>query len=163
MRGELILKNSGRWKQTLPAIALTAVITFACVWPLMTRVQAEGLMRGVMAALVTYILFRVLYPVLVKMMPGGDKDSTVIWELTGDELHLGEDIVPLHTIKMVYCWPNRDALGHQLPGWTVNIETTGKNRVLCSVEEGADCASSVQRLHDLVTALGYGEHWIEEQ
>lgn len=162
MTGKLILKNSGRWKQTLPAVVLTAVVTFICVWPLMTRVKADGLMLGAMAALVTYILWRVLYPVLAKMLPGGENTSTLDWELTGEALRLGMDTIPLDTIRMVHCWPNRDALGHPLEGWTVNIETTGKNRVLCSLEDGPDVQASVESVHALVTALGYESRWTEE-
>ena len=162
MNGELILKNSGRWKQTLPAVVLTIGATFLFVWPLMTRVQTGGIMRGIMAALVTYILFRCLYPVLAKAMPGGEKNITLTWEVTWDALKLGEDSIPLDSIKQVHCWPNRDALGNSLAGWIVNIETTGKNRMLCSVEEGPEVETSVEGLHEMVKALGYGERWVEE-
>ncbi len=162
MTGELILKSGVRWKQILPAVVLTAGVTFAVVWPMMTRMKGDGLMWAAMAALMTYVLWRVLYPLLVKLMPGGEKPGAVVWELRGDVLQLGEDTIPLDSIKMVHCWPNRDALGHRLEGWTVNIETTGKNRVLCSVEDGPQVQASEESVHALVTALGYESSWVEE-
>ena len=164
MTGELILKNAKRWKQILPAVVLTAIATFACVWPLMTRVRADGLMKGIMAALVTYILWRVLYPVLAGMMPGGDKVLRQSWSLSGGKLQLGDRTLELANVKMVHCWPNRDALGHQLSGWIVNIEMEGsrKNCILYSLDEGKDVDASVESLHQLVTALGYEARWVEE-
>ena len=61
----------------------------------------------------------------------------------------------------MYCWPNRDALGHTGAGWTINIETTGKNQVLRSLTEGEDLERSVGQLRALVEALGYGSRWEE--
>lgn len=165
MTGELILKNAKRWKQILPAVVLTALATFACVWPLMTRVQTgDMMMRAIMAALVTYILWRVLYPVLAGMMPGGDKILKQTWTLSDGTLRLNEKTIALSDIKMVHCWPNRDALGHQLSGWIVNIEMKGskKNHILYSLDEGQNVDASVESLHQLVTALGYEARWVEE-
>ena len=164
MTGELILKNGKRWKQILPAVVLTVVATFACVWPLIHHVKAAGMMKGIMAALITYILFRTLYPALAGMMPGGAKVLRTAWSVTGDALTIGEDRIALADIKLVHCWPNRDALGHQLSGWIVNIETKPghKNRILYSLDEGQEVETSVERLHELVTALGYGARWVEE-
>ena len=44
--------------------------------------------------------------------------------------------------------------------WTINIETTGKNRLLKSAD-GADAEDSIQSLYDLVEALGYRSQWKE--
>ena len=66
---------------------------------------------------------------------------------------------PLRSIKNVYCWPNRDALGVTNPGWTVNIKTTGKNLLLRSLREGEEAERSALRLRALVVALGYEDNW----
>jgi hypothetical protein len=54
---------------------------------------------------------------------------------------------------MVHCWQKNGA-------WTINIETTGKNRLLKSAD-GADAEDSIQSLYDLVEALGYRSQWKE--
>lgn len=165
MSGELILKNSKRWKQVLPAVLLTALATFFLVWLLMGRRSAStsDILMGIMVVVLAYILFRTLYPALVKLMPGGDKTLHLRWRLTGDALELGEETISLDNIRKVHCWPNRDALGHRLAGWIVNIETVkGKNHVLCSVDEGDGVDESVESLHQLVSALGYESGWVEE-
>ena len=66
-------------------------------------------------------------------------------------LTLGETEIPQKTIKMVYCW-EKDG------DWTVNIETTGKNQLLRSVEGDA---RSVRQLYALVDALGFRSQWRE--
>ena len=64
---------------------------------------------------------------------------------------------------MVHCWPNRDALGHQGAGWTVNIETTGKTELLRSRTGEKEAKQSARQLRALVVALGYGSAWAEEE
>ena len=66
-------------------------------------------------------------------------------------LTLGETEIPQKTIKMVYSW-EKDG------DWTVNIETTGKNQLLRSVEGDA---RSVRQLYALVDALGFRSQWRE--
>ena len=87
--------------------------------------------------------------------------KTSSWRVTPDTLYLGETAIPRSSIRQVYCWPNRDALGHKGTGWTINIETTGKNQVLRSLTEGEDLERSVQQLRAMVVALGYGDRWEE--
>ena len=78
-----------------------------------------------------------------------------------DTLVLGEVSIPRESIKMVHCWPNRDSLGFSTPGWTVNIETDGKNQVLRTLTEGSPAETSAALLRELVVALGYGRNWPE--
>lgn len=162
MKGELTLKNGNGWKKTLPAALLTAVLTFACVLPMMRHMKKEqGLMMLIMVAIVTYILWRVLFPVLTGLVPG-EKTHTVPWTIADGVLTLGEDKITLSDIKEVHCWPNRDALGNAQPGWTVNIEMAGKqkNRVLRTLDDSKqDVSGSEEKLHALVDAMGYGANW----
>ena len=162
MSGELILKNSQRWKQTVPAVLLTIGAAFILVALLAHSMKMSAMTYTLLGAVLAYILFRTLYPRIVKAMPGGTRELRKTWTLTGDTLQLGEETIPLDNIKMLHCWPNRDALGHQLTGWLVNIETKkGRNHVLCSLDEG-DVEASVESLHALVTALGYEARWVAE-
>ena len=168
MSGELILKNNDRWKRTLPAVVVTTLVTFGFVL-LMQRffgaevLEAYGVMGAILIALLTYVVFRSFYPAACSLLHSGAKVLPVPWTLTGTALMLGKDEIRLDNIKMVHCWPNRDALGHDQGGWIVNIETKqGRNRVLCSVDEGSGVADSVERLKELVEALGYRDRWVEE-
>ncbi len=162
MTGELILKNGKRWKRTLPAVLLTALATFLLVWLLVARKGTSDMLLGIMVVVLAYVLFRSLYPALVSILPGGDAVERLPWKITGDALVLGEETVALDNIRQVHCWPNRDALGHQLSGWIVNIETVkGKNHVLCSLDEGSGVEESVESLHQLVAALGFESQWTE--
>lgn len=121
----------------------------------------EGLARAALAAVLAYVIFRVFYPVIAGALGRGQTGRTVTWRLDGETLDLGELKIPRASIKMVHCWPNRDALGHQGGGWTVNIETTGKNQVLRTLTEGEDLERSVTGLRALVAALGYDSQWQE--
>ena len=82
--------------------------------------------------------------------------------LTEEQLTIGSDAIPLDTVKMVHCWTNRSALGTADGRLTVNIETSGKNRVLRSLRAGEEAAESERRLRELVTALGYGARLPEQ-
>ena len=160
MSGELILETNQNWKRVVPALLLSCIAAGALSVALLNLVHLEGMGLAVTAALVVYVLFRIFYPALEKRMPGGGS-RTAVWTITGTDLTLEGRTIPLRSIKNVYCWPNRDALGHSLPGWSVNIETTGRNQLLRSVAEGPLADRSVQQLHDLVDALGYGVRWPE--
>ena len=164
MNGELILKKTKKWKKILPSVAVTALVTFLFIMLLVRRMEAGTLMVGIMAALVTYILFRTLYPTLSGLFDGGEKAVTVPWSYSGAALQLGEETIAMEHVKMVHCWPNRDALGHTLPGWIVNIEGEKghKNHILYSLDEGDRVEASVETLHELVIALGYKDSWTEE-
>lgn len=160
MSGELILENKS-WARTALALAGTCVPAVGLTVLLLSYVPLEGLPLLVCAALLVYVLFRVFYPAVSRLLPRGQEQPRT-WTVTPDTLLLGETAVPRDTIKMVHCWPNRDALGHAGAGWVVNIETTGKNHLLRSLSEGEAADRSVRQLRALVIALGYGAQWREE-
>lgn len=160
MSGELILEKSD-WRRVLAAVVGVCILDGVLMVLLLPRLHMTGMTRAVVAAVTAYVVFRLLYPALEGMIPGGKE--TLNWKLTADTLYLGQAAVDRSTIKMVHCWPNRDALGNRGGGVTVNIETTGKNRVLRSVRDGADADASGRQLRSLVTALGYGSQWPAEQ
>lgn len=161
MSGELLIKNHiGR--QTVPAVllacagAIALTLLIARFWPM-----ENSFARGAVLALLAYVLFRVFYPVCTDLFSKGKAGSGGTWRVTEDTLYLNNLAIPRSTIKMVHCWPNRDALGNGGTGWTVNIETTGKNHVLRSLTQGADAERSAQQLRAMVIALGYGSQWPE--
>ena len=156
MSGEVKVRKSD-WQRTLAAVLLGCLLDGVLMYLFLRRVELTGLARGIVAALGAYVIFRLLYPMTAGMFPGGREETT--WMVTADKLVLGQTEIPLDTIKMVHCWPNRDALGHAGAGWTVNIETTGKNHLLRSLTEGEGLDQSVRQLRALVVALGYGGQW----
>ena len=160
MSGQLTLEKT-EWKRTLLAVVLAAAVAAALMLLLLPRLGLTGFARGAVAALGAYVLFRVLYPLTAGLFPGGGTELT--WQVTADKLVLGQTEIPLDAIKMVHCWPNRDALGHRSAGWVVNIETTGKNQLLRSRTGETEAKQSARQLRALVTALGYGSAWAEEE
>ena len=126
------------------------------------RLSLTGMGLAITAALTAYVLFRVLYPIFDQMFSKGERGEGGTWRVTPDTLYLNDAAIPRNTIKMVHCWPNRDALGHTEAGWTVNIEAQGKNQVLRSLKEGEDVERSARQLRALVIALGYQSRWPEE-
>lgn len=164
MSGELLLENESWWKSRLPAAVLAALVSALLCWaaaPLLNRWHMTGLTRQVTVALLALILWWAVYPVISRAFPGRGQNRRTAWTLTADTLLLGDVSIPLDEIKMVHCWPNRSALGTAGAGWTVNIETAGKNRVLRSLTRGEDSEQSARLLRELVTALGYGSQWRE--
>ena len=158
MTGELILENGG-WKRRLPAAAAIAVLALLVVWPavkLMVRRGGHGLMLQISTAVLALVLWWVLYPAVSRLFFREKENGRVRWTLTGDSLTIGEDVIPLGTVKMVHCWANRSALGTADGGLTVNIETSGKNRVLRSLRSGQEAETSDRLLRELVEAMGYG-------
>ena len=158
MTGELILEN-GVWKRRLPAAAATAVLALLVVWPavkLMVRRGVHGLMLQISTAVLALVLWWVLYPVVSRLFSRERENGRVRWTLTEDSLTIGEDVIPLGTVKAVHCWANRSALGTADGGLTVNIETSGKNRVLRSLRSGQEAETSDRLLRELVEAMGYG-------
>ena len=163
MSGKLILEKEEGWKQVLPALALSVAATVLVVLLLVIRIPLEGMAQKIVVALLTYLIFRVFYRTACQLLPGRETTRTLTWTLTEDALTLGGTVIPRESIRQVHCWPNRDALGHERTGWTVNIETTGKNQVLRSVTEGPGVDISARQLRELVAALGYGDRWKEPE
>ncbi len=162
MEGELIVKGKGRGRQIVLTALCTGILTFLLVLPMMRGWKITGLTAGLVTAAVTYILWRMLYPLLSRLLPG-EKESRIPWTLEGEKLRLGAETLDLNRLKKVHCWPNRDALGNKNPGWIVNLETTqGKNYLFRSLEEGEGLDQSIQSLKTLVEALGYGSSWAQE-
>lgn len=159
MSGKLTLENGGVWKHTVPVILLSAAAAILVDLLVVVRLPLEGLAQTIVIALVTYVLFRIFYPAFSQLLPQQEVLRTVSWTLTAETLTIGDDVIPRDTIRQVHCWPNRDALGNRFAGWTVNIETKGKNRVLRSVTDEKLAESSARHLRELVEALGYGRVW----
>ena len=161
MSGELLLENNGRWKRIVPAVLVTCLLTGGVMALCLRRLSLTGMGLAITAALTAYVLFRVLYPIFDQAFSKGERGEGGTWRVTPDTLYLNDAAIPRNTIKMVHCWPNRDALGHAGTGWTVNIETTGKNHLLRSLTGGEDADRSIRQLRALVVALGYGVRWQE--
>ena len=159
MSGELLLKASSARRTALSVAGAVLAAGFVTFLFLRLSPLEEGLARAALAAVLAYVIFRVFYPVIAGALGRGQTGRTVAWRLDGETLDLGELAIPRASIKMVHCWPNRDALGHAGAGWTVNIETTGKNHLLRSLTEGEGLDQSVRQLRALVVALGYGGQW----
>lgn len=159
MSGELTLEKSG-WPRLAATVAAVCALDAALMVFLLPHLHLTGMAQAVVCALTAYLLFRLLYPAISALLPGGQQ--SVSWSVTATELRLGGQTVDRDTIKMVHCWPGRDALGNRRSGYTVNIETAGKNFLLRSAAEGQDAEKSVAQLRALVSALGYGRQWPEE-
>lgn len=162
MSGKLTLETGGGWKRTALLLLASTGITVLIVLPLAQRLPLEGMSRGAVMALLAYAVFRASYGAFSAGIPGRDPVTTVTWVLTEDALTIGDDVIPRESIRQVHCWPNRDSLGYAREGWTVNIETTGKNRLLRTAGEKALADQSTRQLRALVAALGYGSRWPEE-
>ena len=68
MSGELLLESR---KGTLPALLLSCLATAGLALVFVRRLPLQGgLARGGVAALLAYVLFRVLYPALRGLFPG---------------------------------------------------------------------------------------------
>lgn len=159
MSGELTLEKSG-WPRLAATVAAVCALDAALMVFLLPHLHLTGMAQAVVCALTAYLLFRLLYPAISALLPGGQQ--SVSWSVTATELRLGGQTVDRDTIKMVHCWPGRDALGNRRSGYTVNIETAGKNFLLRSASEGQDAEKSAAQLRALVSALGYGRQWPEE-
>ncbi len=159
MSGELTLEKSG-WPRLAATVAAVCALDAALMVFLLPHLHLTGMAQAVVCALTAYLLFRLLYPAISALLPGGQQ--SVSWSVTATELRLGGQTVDRDAIKMVHCWPGRDALGNRRSGYTVNIETAGKNFLLRSAAEGQDAEKSAAQLRALVSALGYGRQWPEE-
>ena len=159
MSGEVMIEN-GSWGRTALALVCSCAVAGGATFPVVSRLSMEGMPLVIAAALLGYVLFRICYPRFSKLFPQRE-DRVLTWTVTPATLTLGETAIPRDTIRMVHCWPNRDALGHTGTGWTVNIETTGKNQLLRSLTGGDGADRSARQLRALVVALGYGAQWPE--
>ena len=159
MSGELTLEKSG-WPRLAATVAAVCALDAARMVFLLPHLHLTGMAQAVVCALTAYLLFRLLYPAISALLPGGQQ--SVSWSVTATELRGGGQTVDRDAIKMVHCWPGRDALGNRRSGYTVNIETAGKNFLLRSAAEGQDAEKSAAQLRALVSALGYGRQWPEE-
>ena len=104
-------------------------------------------MLQVCAAVTSLGLFWGLLSCFGTLFSSGDP-QTVRWTLTEETLRLGKDVIPRESIRMVHCWKRGDR-------HVVNIETTGRNRVL----RGVPGEEPDEALRALVEALGYGRKW----
>ena len=160
--GHLLLAADADVKRTLiataGAVACAAVISMV----LLRYMPHSGPTAAVGTAILAYVLYRVFYKSFFAMMAEKKLQGHMRWFVTKEEVVLGPTVIDRSAIRNVHCWPNRDALGNVLGGWTVNIETTGKNHLLRSLKEGPDMERSVNSLHALVEAMGYGRNWKEQ-
>ena len=163
MTGKLIVKGGADWKRTLLVGGLSGIVSVVLVLLLVRRLPLSGMAQMLVVALLTYVILRVFFRTFSSLIPQKQTGQTLDWTLDEKTLTLGEDTIPLESIRQVHCWPNRDAMGYDLPGWKVNIETSGKNRLLCTLTEGEEMEESVRRLRRLVAALGYGYNWVEPE
>lgn len=157
MSGEVTIKSSSGWQSRMLALLITAVVVIMLTLPVVRSLTARaqtGMMTQIGIAIVVPVLIWLLYPQMMKLLPGGQKkNETLRWSIQSGDLTLGETVIPLRTIKMVHCWQKEGS-------WTINIETTGKNQLLRSAE-GEEAARSVRQLYALVDALGYRSQWRE--
>lgn len=161
MSGKLLLEPDAQWGRSVPAAIVSVLASFLLVVvsysALETRVELEGIAFQVAAVVTAYILFRFIYPVVAGWMGRGE-EQTLPWTLTEQTLTLGTVSIPRDKIRKVHCWPGRNALGQSTGNMVVNIETTGKNRVLRTLS-GDRAQESADALEQLVRALGYGADW----
>ena len=161
MSGKLLLEPDAQWGRSVPAAIISVLASFLLVVvsysALETQVDLDGIAFQVAAVVTAYILFRFIYPVVAGWMGRGE-EQTIPWMLTEESLTIGPRSIPRQSIRKVHCWPGRNALGQSTGNMVVNIETTGKNRVLRTLS-GARAEESAASLEQLVRALGYGDAW----
>ena len=145
MSGEIRLEQGG-WRQWLPwllSLAVAISLLFLAV-SYMARRGLGGIGLQIGSAVIALALCWALRACLAPLFAG--KGASMRWTLEGDILTLDGDAIPLSSIRRVHCWKKGE-------GHIVNIETTGKNRLLRPAP-GGDAA-----LRQMVEALGYGQSW----
>ena len=169
-----ILVSAGSGRRTLLrlvlSLAATAVVAYL-LWPValpfLERVHMEPLWgienmtkiaRSAVVAVGVYVVFSLLSYCFERLMPDNGETGTLPWRVEDETLTLGEVSIPLESIRKVHCWPGRNILGQSTGNVVVNIETTGKNQVLRSLD-GERARESEAALEELVRALGYGAAW----
>lgn len=140
MSGELTIQERSL-KAELATLLLSGAAAAALTLVLFRFLRVGGPTAGAAGALSAYVAYRVLYGAL-----NPSTSRRIAWALTDAELCLDGKTIPRASVRGVYCWPNRDALGHTRPGWVVNIETGRRNTLLRSED--------AQALETLVRALG---------
>ena len=161
MTGKLILKAEGTWKRTALVWLLSFAVAVVILVPLASLLPLEGLARGAVLAIAAYVLVRCAYRLFSTLLPRQEVMRQMTWTVTEDALILDGKTIPRSAIRNVHCWPNRDSMGFSTSGWTVNIETDGKNELLRTLTEGSPAETSAALLRELVAALGYGRNWPE--
>ena len=144
MSGEITVKERNR-KAELVALATAFAAAFALTMLVFRFLDVGGAVRGAAGALTAYVLCRAAYG---RLRPSGNV-RRIAWTLSDTELVIDGGATPRASIRNVYCWPNRDAFGHERPGRVVNIETDRKNTLLRS----SDTDDAGQELEALVRAL----------
>lgn len=169
-----ILVSAGSGRRTLLrlvlSLAATAVVAYL-LWPValpfLERVHMEPLWgienmtkiaRSAVVAVGVYVVFSLLSYCFERLLPDNGETGTLPWRVEDETLTLGEVSIPLESIRKVHCWPGRNILGQSTGNVVVNIETTGKNQVLRSLD-GERARESEAALEELVRALGYGAAW----
>lgn len=140
MSGEITVQERSL-KAELVTLILAGAAASALTLVLFRVARVGGAVAGIAGALSAYVAYRILYGAL-----NPSTSRRIAWALTDAELLLDGNTIPRASIRGVYCWPNRDALGHTRPGRVVNIETGRRNTLLRS--------SDAQALETLVHALG---------
>lgn len=161
MTGKLILKAEGTWKRTALVWLLSFAVAVVILVPLASLLPLEGMARGAVLAIAAYVLVRCAYRLFSTLLPRQEVMRQMTWTVTEDALILDGKTIPRSAIRNVHCWPNRDSMGFSTSGWTVNIETDGKNELLRTLTEGSPAETSAALLRELVAALGYGRNWPE--
>ena len=161
MTGKLILKAEGTWKRPALVWLLSFAVAVVILVPLASLLPLEGMARGAVLAIAAYVLVRCAYRLFSTLLPRQEVMRQMTWTVTEDALILDGKTIPRSAIRNVHCWPNRDSMGFSTSGWTVNIETDGKNELLRTLTEGSPAETSAALLRELVAALGYGCNWPE--
>ena len=161
MTGKLILEAEGTWKRTALVWLLSFAVAVVILVPLASLLPLEGMARGAVLAIAAYVLVRCAYRLFSTLLPRQEVMRQMTWTVTEDALILDGKTIPRSAIRNVHCWPNRDSMGFSTSGWTVNIETDGKNELLRTLTEGSPAETSAALLRELVAALGYGRNWPE--
>lgn len=169
-----ILVSAGSGRRTLLRLVLSLAGTAAAAYllwpvaqPLLERVHVEpmwgienmtAIARSALMAVGAYVVFSLLSYCFERLLPDSGEIGTLPWRVESETLTLGEVSIPLENIRKVHCWPGRNILGQSTGNVVVNIETTGKNQVLRSLD-GERAHESEAALEELVRALGYGAAW----
>lgn len=169
-----IMVSAGSGRRTLLRLVLSLAATAAAAYllwptvePLLERVNVGAMWgiqnmtkiaRSALVAVGAYVVFSLLWYCFERLLPDSGEAGMLPWRVESGTLTLGEASIPLESIRKVHCWPGRNALGQSTGNMVVNIETTGKNRVLRTLS-GARAEESAASLEQLVRALGYGDAW----
>ena len=105
MSGEVKVRKSD-WQRTLAAVLLGCLLDGVLMYLFLRRVELTGLARGIVAALGAYVLFRLFYPMLRGLFPGGG-ERTLLWHVTPDTLEIGGNPPRRHQSGSLLAQPGR--------------------------------------------------------